>query len=209
MRVTIADYGVGNLHSVAKAIAGAGATVQLEDDMDRITGSEALVLPGVGAFAPAAARLAPVRDALRTRIADGLPVLGICLGMQLLFAGSDEGAGGGLGVFPGRVTRLRARRSPQLGWNVVDWRAHPSPAIEGFREAYYANSFVCRPTDPSDVIAWSVHESDRFAAAVRRGTCLGVQFHPEKSGSRGVAFIQAWVRSLDRAVPSPSAGVAR
>ncbi len=203
MRVTLFDYGAGNLHSLAKALAGPGREVRLETDPRAAITTDALVLPGVGAFAPAAARLvspraegrAEGRLAMRDAILGGLPTIGICLGMQLLFEASDEGPGDGLGVFRGRVTRLRAARTPQIGWNTLDDAREPFLEASGLRLAYYANSFVCRADDPADVTAWSTHGGDRFAAAVRRGSCVGVQFHPEKSSLPGVRFLDAFLRA--------------
>jgi glutamine amidotransferase len=123
--------------------------------------------------------------------------------MQLFFEESDEGPGAGLGLAPGRVTRVRARRVPQIGWNSLEPAApgggpgEPLLGAAGLETAYYANSFVCRPGDPDAcVTAWSEHEGDRFPAAVRVGSATGVQFHPEKSSAPGVAFVAAWVRSL-------------
>jgi glutamine amidotransferase len=119
--------------------------------------------------------------------------------MQLLFDESDEGGGVGLGVIPGRVTRLNAMRVPQIGWNEVRadadddlFRRAPLPI------AYYANSFVCRPESHETVIAWTTHEDDRFPAAVRAGNTVGVQFHPEKSSSAGVEFLHAFLRDAAR-----------
>ena len=218
-RVTLFDYGAGNLHSLAKAVERAGAAVRVETDpAAAVIDTDALVLPGVGAFAAAAERLAPGCDAMRAALAGGLPSLGICLGMQLLFEGSDEGPGAGLGLLPGRVTRIHARRVPQIGWNTVD-PATPGAlgpdargpdalgpdalvAAAGLETAYYANSFVCRPDEPAAcVTAWSEHEGDRFPAVVRVGHTVGVQFHPEKSSAPGVAFVAAWVASLTAARP--------
>jgi glutamine amidotransferase len=198
-RVTIFDYGAGNLHSLGKALVLAGADVRTTTDpAGAARGTDALVLPGVGAFAGAAARLAPGRDAMRDAIADGLPCLGVCLGMQLLFDGSDEGPGEGLGLIAGRVTGLRAERVPQIGWNSID---EPGDRLFGdapVAMAYYANSYVCRPADDSVVTAWTTHEGDRFAAAVRSGSAVGVQFHPEKSSAAGVAFVRAFIASIGR-----------
>jgi imidazole glycerol-phosphate synthase subunit HisH len=194
MRVTIFDYGAGNLHSLAKAIERGGVDVQVETDPVRaVVETDALVLPGVGAFGAAAERLAPGRVAMRDAVARGLPAIGICLGMQLLFDASDEGDGAGLGLIPGRVTRLRAERVPQIGWNTVEDTHDPLFDAAPLPIAYYANSFVCRPEDPSSVIAWSEHEEDRFPAAVRAGTAVGVQFHPEKSSSGGVRLLHAFL----------------
>ena len=193
MRVTIFDYGAGNLHSLAKAIEGGGVEVRIEEDPTLAIDTDALVLPGVGAFGAAAGRLAPGRTAMREAIARGLPTLGICLGMQLLFEGSDEGEGAGLGVIPGRVSRLTAQRVPQIGWNALESAHDPLFDVAPLSIAYYANSFVCRPADPSGVIAWSQHEGDRYPAAVRAGTAVGAQFHPEKSSAAGVRWLHAFL----------------
>lgn len=201
MRITLFDYGAGNLHSLAKALAGADREVRLATDPRTAVDTDVLVLPGVGAFAPAAARLASARVAMRDAILGGLPTIGICLGMQLLFEASDEGPGDGLGVFAGRVTRLRATRTPQIGWNALDDARDPLFAASGLGMAYYANSFVCRATDPAVVTAWSTHEGDRFAAAVRAGACVGVQFHPEKSSAPGLRFLDAFLRAAARPTP--------
>lgn len=191
--VNILDYGVGNLHSLEKAVVAAGATPRIvSDPLDATWGSH-LLLPGVGAFEPAAERLARGREPLREAILAGLPTLGICLGMQLLFDGSEEGPGEGLGVIPGRVTRLAAATLPHIGWNAVDDGTEPLLHTSGLRDAYYANSYVCRPADPAAVTAWSTHDGDRFAAVVRQGRVVGAQFHPEKSSAPGIAFLRAFI----------------
>jgi imidazole glycerol-phosphate synthase subunit HisH len=200
-RVTLFDYGAGNLHSLGKALEAAGAAVRVEPDPARaVEDTDALILPGVGAFTTAADRMAPGLTEVRAALDRGLPCLGICLGMQLLFDASDEGPGAGLGVIPGRVDRLHARSVPQIGWNAVEPAGDaPDPllAASGLDVAYYANSYVCRPSEgDGSVIAWSEHEGDRFAAAVRRGRVVGAQFHPEKSSAAGLAFVRAFVASL-------------
>lgn len=194
MKVAIFDYGAGNLHSLAKALERDGTSVVVETDPVRASEAEVLVLPGVGAFGSATGRLAPGRDAMRAAILAGRPTIGICLGMQLLFDGSEEGAGSGLGIIAGQVTRLRALRVPQIGWNEVEpvagerlFTAAPLPV------AYFANSFVARPRDEASVISWSEHEGDRFPSAVRAGRAVGVQFHPEKSSVDGVRFLHAFL----------------
>ncbi len=197
LRVTVFDYGAGNLHSLVKAVEASGATVHVETDPARaVRDTDALVLPGVGAFAPAAERLAPGRDAMRTAIQEGLPTLGICLGMQLLFDGSDEGDGDGLGVVEGRVTKIVAKQIPQIGWNRLESVTDPLLSAAQLDVAYYANSYVCRPTASAEqyVSAWSEHEGDRFPASVRRGNIFGTQFHPEKSSAPGVAFVREFLQ---------------
>lgn len=201
MRVTVFDYGAGNLHSLVKTLTGPARIVRVETDAQAaVADTDVLVLPGVGAFAPAAERLAAGRDAMRTAILGGLPTLGICLGMQLLFEGSDEGEGIGLGIIPGRVTRIDARRLPQIGWNRLEDVVDPLFGTSGLDIAYYANSFACRPVEPMVVTAWSTHEQDRFPAAVRAGQCVGVQFHPEKSSTTGVRFIDSFLEAARAAV---------
>ena len=193
MNVTIFDHGAGNLHSLAKALERAGAIVRIESDPIAALDTPALVLPGVGAFGAAAERLAPGRDAMRTALAEGLPCLGVCLGMQLLFDGSDEGDGRGLGLIPGRVRALRTRRRPHMGWN----DAEPVPGTAGLSRlallAYFAHSFVCEPADRACVVATTTLESECFASAVQHSRTLGVQFHPEKSGPAGLALLAAWL----------------
>jgi imidazole glycerol-phosphate synthase subunit HisH len=200
MRATIFDYGAGNIHSLAKAMEAAGATVVVEPDPRRAVDTDVLVLPGVGAFGAAAERLAPGRDAMRDALVNGLPCLGICLGMQLFLDGSEEGApnAGGLGVIPGQVTRLRARHVPQIGWNSIDQGVDPLLEDAPLAYAYYANSYVCRPADDSVVRAWSTHDDDRFAAVVRKGNTVGVQFHPEKSSAPGLRFLRAFLAGAAR-----------
>lgn len=195
MRVTLFDYGAGNLHSLAKALATApGVEVRVQEDPIRALDTDLLVLPGVGAFGAAAARLAPGREQMRRAVLDGLPCLGICLGMQLMFDTSDEGGGEGLSLFRGRVTKLRSQRVPHIGWNSVEEDTALKSAKLG--TVYYAHSFVCRAEEPEVVVGWTTHEGDRFPAAVRRGNLLGLQFHPEKSSVAGVRFVQAFVEEV-------------
>jgi glutamine amidotransferase len=195
MRVTLFDYGAGNIHSLAKALATtSGADVRVQTDPVKALDTDVLVLPGVGAFGAAAARLEPGREQMRQALAQGLPCLGICLGMQLLFESSEEGEGRGLGLFKGRVTRLRAKHVPHIGWNSVEEDA----ALKGAKldTVYYAHSFVCRAEEPGVVVGWTTHEEDRFPASVRRGKVLGVQFHPEKSSAAGVKFVQTFLQEV-------------
>lgn len=192
--VTIFDYGAGNIHSLAKALgAGDGVEVRLQSDPRAALATDMLVLPGVGAFTNAAARLASGAGAMRDAIVAGLPTLCICLGMQLLFGTSDEGPGAGLGVIPGRVRRLRARSVPQIGWNEVESLDESLPNI-----AYFANSYVCEPDNEDCIVAYTTHERDRFASVVTVANTVGVQFHPEKSSQAGVRFVRDFVEGVIR-----------
>ena len=187
------DYGVGNLHSISKGLERAGANVQVVEDPETLLEAECMVFPGVGAFGAAMEVLRPVLFELRMKIREGTPVLGVCLGMQILFERSEESRGEGLAVFRGDVKKLRQGRVPQMGWNDVfptnDRLFEGVPAGSQF---YFANSYICHPTD-NVTIADSVY-SDRFASAVRDGSVFGVQFHPEKSGVPGLKLLSNFVR---------------
>ena len=189
MKAAILDYGSGNLHSLARAVRSSGSVPTITADVKEALACDALLLPGVGAFGSAAASIASSLDELKSALLDGMPCLGICLGMQLLFDSSDEGEGEGLGVIPGTVRRLPGLRIPHMGWNTIDERSDPILLSSGLETAYFANSYACVPTNPAVVTAWTTHESERFPAAVRAGNIAGVQFHPEKSSSMGVRLI--------------------
>ena len=200
MKVALFDYGAGNLHSLGKALEAEGVQVVVTDDWDDALALDALVLPGVGAFGQAAGSLPDDREPLRQALEEGTPALGICLGMQLLFDESEESEGDGIGLIPGRVTRLEAAVVPQVGWNDVE--TGDDPVFEGVAPlvAYYANSYVCEPADEADAIAWSEYEGRRYAAAVRRGRAWGMQFHPEKSSDPGRRILANWVEAARTAL---------
>jgi glutamine amidotransferase len=192
--ITVFDYGAGNMHSLVKALdVGADVEVRLETDPRAALETDALVLPGVGAFSNAASRLADGAAEMRDAILAGLPTLCICLGMQLLFDNSEEGPGIGLGVIPGHVRRLKAKRVPQIGWNEVESLDEALPEV-----AYFANSYVCEPVDEQCITAYTTHEHDRFASVVTVANTVGVQFHPEKSSRRGVSFVRDFVNGVIR-----------
>ncbi len=187
MKALVFDYGAGNLHSLTRALEAVGVTPTVEADPVACARSgELLVLPGVGAFGLAAQRIAPGREALKQQLLDGRPCLGICLGMQLFFGSSEESAGEGLGVLAGSVTRLTSRRCPHIGWTKVD----------GLDEMYFAHSFACRPSDPSVVSAWAMHDGDKIAGIIRSKNLAGTQFHPEKSSKAGLALLQRLIHEV-------------
>jgi imidazole glycerol-phosphate synthase subunit HisH len=198
MNIALFDYGTGNLHSLVKALEAGGADVRIESDLSRAVVADGIVLPGVGAFGAAAAQLAPGAAALHQALAAGTPCLGICLGMQLLFEGSEEGPGRGLGLLGGRVRRLQGRRLPHMGWNDVAMVDDPLFAGIAELQAYYANGYVVEPADESEVIAWTQYGNERFPAAVRRDNVWGVQFHPEKSGATGLRVVHNFLAQVRR-----------
>jgi glutamine amidotransferase len=204
MNIALFDYGAGNLHSLGKALEAAGASVSVTSDWSVALGQDALVLPGVGAFGPAAAALPKTRARVRDALAGGLPCLGICLGMQLLFDDSEEASGQGIGLVPGKVRLLDARIVPQMGWNDVETGS--DALFDGVTDlvAYFANSYECVPETPQDAIAWSEYDGIRSAAGIRRANTWGVQFHPEKSSDPGRRIVANFV-GLARAVRNEAA----
>ncbi|MEA2134938.1 MAG: imidazole glycerol-phosphate synthase subunit HisH [Solirubrobacteraceae bacterium] len=197
--VAVVDYGMGNRRSVEKAFEHVGAEVRVTGDHDAIRDADAVVVPGVGAFPEAMRRLsaAGLDGVIRERAGEGTPVLGICLGMQLLFEGSAEHEGAaGLGLLPGEVTALEAPKLPHIGWNRVALE-RPSGLTHGLGEAaafYHVHSFVCRPREDGDVVGRGEY-GERFASIVERDNVAGVQFHPEKSSRDGLALLANFVGS--------------
>ena len=197
MRVALLDLGVGNLHSLEKALVAAapGAEVTVEAELRPALGADLVVLPGVGAFSPAAARLAPTRAELARALRNRLPCLGICLGMQLLFESSEEGGGDGVALFPGRVTKLATPRAPHMGWSTLTPSAE-APRWPWPTAVYYAHSYACRAERADQVLATTTLEGDTFPAVVRAANTVGCQFHPEKSSSEGITFLAALIREV-------------
>jgi glutamine amidotransferase len=194
--IAIFDYGAGNLHSLVKAIAREERDISVETDLRSAVRADLLVLPGVGAFGSAARAMQSARTSLSSALEDGLPCLGICLGMQLLFDASEEGAGDGIGFIPGNVTRLRTPTVPHMGWNDIEWRGALAAQSNQLQTAYFANAYVCQPNDEFVILASTTHQDTRFASVVRRANTVGVQFHPEKSSADGRAFMNAVIDDL-------------
>ena len=195
-RVAVVDYGAGNLVSIGQALTQVGADVTIARDPDGLRGADALVVPGVGAAAPAMERLerAGLVEPIRDWIAADRPFLGICLGLQLLFEGSDEDGAQTLGVLPGRSVRLEdAPTLPHIGWNqVVQRRGHAAfDGIADGADLYFVHSYAGLPAgglvDP--VVLATTEHGRPFVSAVARGNLVGVQFHPERSGTDGLRLL--------------------
>ncbi|MEW2441752.1 imidazole glycerol phosphate synthase subunit HisH [Micromonospora marina] len=204
-RVVVLDYGSGNLRSAERAVARAGADVTVTDDLAAAASADGLVVPGVGAFAACMAGIEALGagPVIADRVAAGRPVLGICVGMQILFGhGEEHGVvTKGLGLLPGGVTRLPARRLPHMGWNTVRPPAGSTlfaglPADTRF---YFVHSYGV--TDPAALAeagaaVTTAHHGADFVAAVERGPLSAAQFHPEKSADAGAALLRNWLGTL-------------
>jgi glutamine amidotransferase len=190
------DYGMGNRRSVISAFAHIGSPIVATADHDELRAADGLVVPGVGAFPEAMRRLRALGldDVVRERAAAGVPVIGLCLGMQLLFDGSDEHEGSdGLGLLAGRIVALDTRglKSPHIGWNSVSWQ-RPSALVEGLPDPaafYHVHSYVAEPDDPSIVLGMGEYGVP-FVSFVQHGTVFGAQCHPEKSSADGLALLR-------------------
>ena len=195
--IAVLDYGMGNLRSVEKALEHVGAEAAVTNDHARVREAEGVILPGVGAFPKAMERIRELGlDGLvRERLAGGVPTLGICLGLQLLFESSTElGGAEGLGLLEGRVDRLAADglKLPQIGWNAVTWTLG-SPLVEGLPNPcamYHVHTYAVRS---EDVLGTATY-GEEFTTAVERGSVYGVQFHPEKSGPHGLRLLSNFTR---------------
>jgi len=192
MRVVLADYGAGNLRSVCAALERAGASPEISTDAGAVREAPLTVIAGVGHVESAARGLAPLADALRERVAAGRPLLGICVGMQLLFEESEEG-GRGLGLLDGPVRRVRARHVPHMGWNALAL-TRPSALLDGLDggDVYFAHSYGAEPA--GDVTVAEVEHDGTLVAAVESGSLAGVQFHPERSGAAGARVLENAIR---------------
>lgn len=204
-RVTVIDYGLGNLHSVVKALRHEGADVCVAADPVTVAAADRLVLPGVGAFRDGMLGLEGrgLRNGLETFFRTGRPFLGICLGMQLLMAESEEfGVHQGLDAIPGRVVELAREpgvKVPHIGWNCIappaesSWKSTIFAATTPDTMVYFVHSFAPVPERPEDWLAETRYGSTRFCAAVQRQNIIGCQFHPEKSGPAGLAILRQFM----------------
>ncbi len=195
--IAIVDYGIGNLRSAEKALQFIGADAALTSDAVEIAGADAVVVPGVGHFGACMAALAEsgLEGAVRDVAVSGRPFLGICVGMQMLFDGSDEAPDiPGLGIVAGRARRLPAtEKLPQIAWNTVE--VEPRSELFGDRRepwVYFVHSYACDADDPAVVTGWATY-GHRYAAAIEQGSVWATQFHPEKSGRVGLDLLRNFV----------------
>jgi glutamine amidotransferase len=199
MSIAMVDYGMGNRRSVSKALEHVGSTIVQTADHDELRAADGLIVPGVGAFPEAMRRLRALGldEIVRERAAEGVPVIGLCLGMQLLFERSDEHEGAdGIGLLGGHCVALDTRglKSPHIGWNSVSWQ-RPSALVEGLPDPaafYHVHSFVVEPDDPSIVLGIGEYGSP-FVSFVAQGNVYGAQCHPEKSSMEGLALLRNFV----------------
>jgi glutamine amidotransferase len=200
-KVVIVDYGVGNLHSIARGMELAGAQPEITPELERIEAADGVILPGVGAFKSAMEKLSPRAGVIKRSVSAGKPLLGICLGMQLSMSWSEEGGGEmGLGVIPGKVLKLPPTcKVPQMGWNSLTIeREHPF--LEGVKSdsyVYFVHSYFTEPEDERTVLATTEY-GVRFPAVIAQGLVIGTQFHPEKSGKVGLRMLRNFVRLMRR-----------
>lgn len=207
--IAVIDYGMGNLHSVYKALEKAGATPKVTDCPKQITSSDAVVLPGVGAFDPAVQHLRNLglEEPIKEVIASGKPFLGICLGLQILFESSEEGIKPGLGIIKGKVRRFRKETDitiPHMGWNQLELTQPKSTLWEHLPAnpwVYFVHSYYVEPTESQVSAATVTHGSQTVTAAIAKDNLQAVQFHPEKSSNIGLQILsnfvsQLWVKAV-------------
>ncbi|MCW1804392.1 imidazole glycerol phosphate synthase subunit HisH [Brachybacterium squillarum] len=208
--VVVLDHGSGNVRSVVRALEAAGARVQLTADREAALAADGLVVPGVGAYAATMEQVLAVGGdrIVERRLAGGLPVLGICVGLQIMFAaGTEHGVRSkGLDQWPGEVTRLEAEIVPHMGWNTVE-SPEGSVLFDGVADErfYFVHSYAARSWELDSIgpmtpplVTWAEHGGDRFVAAVENGALTATQFHPEKSGAAGARLLRNWLAALPR-----------
>jgi imidazole glycerol-phosphate synthase subunit HisH len=199
--VAVVNYGVGNLRSIRKGLEKSGAQVKVTHNPNDLRSADAIVLPGVGAFAPAVKNMAPIADVVAEAMNDGTPILGVCLGLQLLFTRSSEGGSiKGLDFISGEVVKLpESVKTPQMGWNTINFvKSHP--LLDGVKDhayVYFVHSYIPQPTDP-DVIVTTTEYGVSFASMVAKKNLFATQFHPEKSSKTGLMMLKNFVRIVKR-----------
>ena len=194
--IGVIDYGAGNIRSISRALAHAGAEVVVSSDADEIAAQDAIVLPGVGHAGQLIERLKQLGmdRAITDAVARGTPYLGICVGLQIIFGDQEEGGARGLGLLPGRVRHVAPGvKAPHMGWNAARFaRTTPMGTTGDERFYYFVHSYIADGVEPHDVVATS-HYGEEFPSIVMRDHVWGTQFHPEKSADNGLALISAFV----------------
>lgn len=199
-RVSVIDYGVGNLFSMKNALQRAGLDAEIVKTPEGVKSADGIILPGVGNFGAAAKLLSPLADPIRDAVEDGTPILGSCLGMQLLFEKSEEAPGAGLGLLKGWIREFKGdMKVPHMGWNSAI-ATRESPLLEGLYDEpyfYFVHSFFPDPEDGEDSLARTEYGIE-FTSIVERGNVFGSQFHPEKSGKAGARLLSNFAGLLRR-----------
>ena len=193
LNITLADYKVGNLHSLKKALENCGAKVTVVSDMKELLNAECIAFPGVGAFDMTMNGLLPYKDEICARLESGTPGLGICIGTQILMEDSQEGTRPGLGFIKGHVLKVPAKQIPHMGWNYVETSDTLFDGIES-RHFYFANSYYCNPDEPDTVRGRTEYEGSVIPTLFRKKNFVGTQFHPEKSSGSGLRFLDNFVK---------------
>jgi glutamine amidotransferase len=197
--IAIIDYGSGNLRSIQRALESHGLSTTITGDITEIDSAQAVVLPGVGNASHAMNQLNSLgmSGAIRRAVDGGKPFLGICVGMQVLFEEQEEGNSQGLGLLKGRVRKIeRSEKVPHIGWNISQPIKAPLTSLENVAPYYYfVHSFVAEPDDQEDVVAITTY-GEPFPSAVIHDNVWGTQFHPERSGAEGLAFLGLWARCV-------------
>lgn len=199
-RVALVDYRVGNIFSMKKALEKTGLEVYVTSDSDEILDAQGIVLPGVGNFGAAADKIQPFKEAIIQSIKGDTPLLGSCLGMQLLFEWSEEALGEGLSVLEGGVLKFPENvKTPHMGWNTLNV-TRPNELLDGINEGsyfYFVHSYFVNPKDPTITVAKTRHSLD-FSSVITFGSIYGTQFHPEKSGNPGAALLENFAKTMRR-----------
>lgn len=200
-QVAVVNYGVGNLRSIKRGLERSGAQVQITQDPTELCKSDAIVLPGVGAFAPAVKNLMPLTDVVKEAMEDDKPILGVCLGLQLLFTRSSEGGSTrGLDFIKGDIVKFPdTMKIPQMGWNTIDFvQVHPLlEGVEDHSYVYFVHSYYPQPSDPKVIVATTKY-GVKFPSLVAKHSLFATQFHPEKSSKTGLTILKNFMKIVKR-----------